>query len=148
MSRPESTVSANVSTSKDLVRGTDPPTPKAHTQQLTTVFTCRVRLSAYQLPRSNDRRPRKLGADGCGSEVHDACLKPNVAPKLTRRIGKSFLTEDLEPKSALSESPKREINPEQTSLRRTLCTTHGITPPGNTETYKMLKLRLYKVLHI
>ena len=104
--------------------------------------------TSHHVPTTEDAR--RLGADGCGSEVQDASAKPNVAAKLTRRVGNSFLPECLKTKSTISEPAKRECNPEQTSLLQTLCTRHCIyiTPPGNTETYKMFKRRLYNVLHI
>jgi len=73
MSHPDSAICAIVSTRKDLVRGTDPPTDQS-THATTDNNMHVVRMAGTVLPRTDHHThtaegARSLGADGCGSEL-------------------------------------------------------------------------------
>jgi hypothetical protein len=151
MPRSENTVCAIVSPRKDLVRGTNPPTEQStHTttdNNMHVVYMARNDLlrTDHYAPSAEDAR--RLGDVGCGSQGQDASSISHENIELTRMFGNRVLLEYWSLKEPVANPPNRNTIPKKlTYVTHYALDMAYVTPPGNTETYKKFKRRLYKGL--
>jgi len=151
MPRSENTILVIVSLRKDLVRDTNSPTKKKSTH--TTANNMHVvRMARNDLPRTDHYAPsaedaRRLGDVGCGSQGQDASSISHENIELTRMFGNRVLLEYWSLKEPVANPPNRNTIPKKlTYVTHYALDMAYVTPPGNTETYKKFKRRLYKGL--